>query len=208
MTTTTSTSVPIDAPRGHRHGYARVSTADQTLALQEDALRAAGCARIWTDTASGATTSRPALDQLLEVLLPGDELVVWRLDRLGRSMSHLVSTVDALAERGVTFRSLTEGIETGTATGRLVLGIFSSLAEFERQLIRERTVAGLQAARARGARLGRPVTTTPDKIAAARALIASGSTVKAAAAAVNVSRTTLYRHLAAEGRHVGTEDAL
>lgn len=180
---------------GHLHGYARVSTADQDPGLQHDALAAAGCARIWTDTASGAKTSRPQLDAMLATLLPGDTLVVWRLDRLGRSLPHLVGTVDELASRGVGFRSLTEGFDTTTAAGRLMLGVIGSLAEFERQLIRERTVAGLTAARTRGSRLGRPTVVTPAKLAAARSLIDGGSTVTEAAAAVGVSRPTLYRHL-------------
>lgn len=184
-------------PTGHRHGYARVSTADQSLGLQEDALRAAGCARIWTDTASGALTTRPQLDALLDALLPGDTLVVWRLDRLGRSMGHLVTTIDALAERGVGFVSLTEGIDTTTATGRLVLGIFASLAQFERELIRERTKAGLAAARERGSKPGRPSVVTPEKLTAARALLHEGATITDAAKAVGLSRPTLYRHLQA-----------
>lgn len=184
-------------PTGHRHGYARVSTAGQTLDLQKNALRAAGCARIWTDRASGATTSRPQLDALLEALLPGDTLVTWRLDRLGRSMTHLVTTIDDLAERQIGFVSLTEGIDTTTASGRLVLGIFASLAQFERELIRERTMAGLAAARERGSRPGRPSYVTPEKLRAARALLDQGATVTDAARAVGLTRPTLYRHLAA-----------
>lgn len=184
---------------GHRHGYARVSTADQNLDLQAQALERAGCARIWTDQASGVTTTRPQLDALLEALLPGDTLVTWRLDRLGRSMGHLVSTIDDLAERGVGFVSLTEGIDTTTAAGRLTLGIFASLAEFERQLIRERTLAGLAAARERGSRPGRPSVVTPDKLKAAKSLLAQGATVTDAAKAVGLTRPTLYRHLARGG---------
>lgn len=183
-------------PTGHRHGYARVSTSEQSLALQEDALRKAGCARVWTDTASGVTTSRPQLDALLEVLLPGDSLVTWRLDRLGRSTGHLVTTIDTLAARGIGFVSLTEGIDTTTASGRLVLGIFASLAQFERELIRERTIAGLAAARERGSRPGRPSHVTPEKVRAARALLDQGATVTDAAKAVGLTRPTLYRHLA------------
>lgn len=187
MTTTT--------PAGHRHGYARVSTADQNLDLQVDALERAGCARVWTDKASGATTARPQLDALLATLLPGDTLVTWRLDRLGRSMGHLVSTIDNLAERGVGFVSLTEGIDTTTAAGRLTLGIFASLAQFERELIRERTMAGLAAARERGSKPGRPTVVTPEKVQAARALLDQGATVTDAARAVGLSRPTLYRAL-------------
>lgn len=194
-----ATSDTAPRPSGHVHGYARVSTGDQTSALQEDALRQAGVERVWTDTASGATTSRPQLDALLATLLPGDSLVVWRLDRLGRSTAHLIATIDELAARGVVFRSLTEQIDTGSATGRLILSMLASLAAFERDVIRERTVAGLEAARSRGARLGRPTVITPAKLAAARSLIESGSTVTDAAGAVGVSRPTLYRHLAAHG---------
>lgn len=199
MTTTTETLAPI-APAlqsGHRHGYARVSSSGQDDLLQEIALRDAGVDRVWSDTASGSTTSRPALDEMLGGLLPGDTVVVWRLDRLGRSMAHLIATIDDLTRRGVGFQSLTEQIDTTTAGGRLILGIFASLAEFERALIRERTVAGLAAARSRGAVLGRPTVVTPAKLTAARSLIAGGATVTTAAAAVGISRPTLYRHLQA-----------
>lgn len=151
-----SATAPDTAARatGHVHGYARVSTGDQTSAPQEDALRRAGVERVWTDTASGATTSRPQLDGLRAPLLPGDTLVVWRLDTLGRSTAHLIATIDELAARGVTFRSLTEQIDTGSATGRLILSVRASLAAFERDLIRERTRAGLGAARS--SRVARP----------------------------------------------------
>jgi len=143
------------------------------------------------------TMSRPELDVMLSSLLPGDSLVVWRLDRLGRSKNHLVATIDDLTRRGISCRSLTEQIDTGTASGRLILGIFANLAEFERALIRERTVAGLQAARDRGRVLGRPTVMSADKISAARSLISAGATVTKAAAAIGVSRPTLYRHLLA-----------
>src|SRR5512135_3247749 len=132
-------------------GYARVSTTDQTLALQRDALTRAGCSRIFEDTASGARTDRSGLDLALSFLRDReDTLVVWRLDRLGRSLRHLIDTVGALQERGIGFRSLQEQIDTTTSGGRLVLHVFGALAEFERDLIRERTQAGLAAARARG----------------------------------------------------------
>ena len=130
----------------HLYGYARVSTGLQDPALQLDALTAAGCARVFTDTASGTLDHRPELDKLLEVVLPGDVVVVWRLDRLGRSLKHLVATVLDLGERGVGFRSLTEAIDTTTAGGKLLFHIMGALAEFERQLIVERTRAGLAAA--------------------------------------------------------------
>src|SRR5689334_20823428 len=136
-------------------GYARVSTTDQTLALQQDALTKAGCDRIFTDTASGARTDRPGLAEALTYARSGDTLVVWRLDRLGRSLVHLIQTVAQLQERGVHFRSLQEQLDTSTSGGKLVFHFFGALAEFERDLIRERTMAGLAAARARGRRGGR-----------------------------------------------------
>src|SRR6266851_2241613 len=143
---------------GRLIGYARVSTSDQDIRLQLDALRGAGCrdAEIFLDTASGALPARPGLEACLQVLMPGDTLVVWRLDRLGRSMAHLVTLIEGLLHRQVGFRSLGDGaIDTTTASGELVFHIFSALAQFERRLIQERTQAGLAAARARGRRGGR-----------------------------------------------------
>ena len=131
-------------------GYARVSTTDQNPELQQDALNAAGCFRIWTDKASGAKTDRPELAAVMDALRPGDTLVVWRLARLGRSLPHLIETVTQLEARGVAFKSLTEEINTTTPGGKLIFHIFGALAEFERNLIRERTMAGLSAARDRG----------------------------------------------------------
>jgi DNA invertase Pin-like site-specific DNA recombinase len=177
-------------------GYARVSTGDQNPDLQHDALAAAGCSRVFSDTASGALDKRPQLDALLDYLRPGDVLVVWRLDRLGRSVRHLTDTVNTLAERGVGFRSLTEGIDTTTAAGKLVFHIFAALAEFEREIIRERTTAGLSAARARGRRGGRRPKMTPGKLATARTLYdGKAHTMEQIAEIVGVSRATLYRHL-------------
>lgn len=177
-------------------GYARVSTSEQNPALQLDALTAAGAARIFTDTASGALDKRPQLDALLDYLRPGDVLVVWRLDRLGRSVRHLTETVNTLAERGVGFRSLTEGIDTTTPAGKLIFHVFAALAEFEREIIRERTVAGLSSARARGRTGGRPSKMTPDKLATARTLYdAKAHTVQQIADIVGVSRACVYRHL-------------
>lgn len=135
---------------GHDFGYARVSTGDQDARLQHDALTAAGCYRIFTDTASGSLESRPELDKLLDRLRPGDTLVAWRLDRLGRSIRHLIDQLAGLQERGVESRSLQENIDTSSSGGRLIFHIFASLAEFERDLIRERTNAGLEAAPAAG----------------------------------------------------------
>ena len=151
-------------------GYARVSTEDQDPALQLDALKAAGCVKIFTDKASGALDRRPRLDRLLDQLRPGDTVAVWRLDRLGRSLKHLIALIEDLEDRGVGFRSLTEGMDTTTPGGKLVFSIFGALAEFERALIRERTKAGLAAARARGRKGGRPSVMAPEKIMVARQL--------------------------------------
>jgi DNA invertase Pin-like site-specific DNA recombinase len=128
---------------GHLLGYARVSTTDQQPGLQVDALERAGCYRVFTETASGARADRPVLAQVLDQLRPGDTLIVWKLDRLGRSLRHLVDVVTGLADRGVGFRSLQESIDTTTPGGKLVFHVFAALAEFERDLIRERTTAGL-----------------------------------------------------------------
>jgi DNA invertase Pin-like site-specific DNA recombinase len=182
-----------------RLGYARISTPDQDAALQHDALEAAGCFRVFTDVASGKLGRRPQLDALLEQLRPGDSLVVWRLDRLGRSMSHLLETVEMLEQREVALVSLQESIDTSTATGRLVFHIFGALAQFERELLRERTMAGLAAARARGRTGGRPRAMTPEKAAVARQMLASGEySMATIAATLGVGRSTLYAYLAAE----------
>jgi DNA invertase Pin-like site-specific DNA recombinase len=137
-------------------GYARVSTSDQTLDLQKDALEKAGCSRIFTDTASGAKAERTGLDDALNYVRTGDTLVVWRLDRLGRSLKHLIETITGLNNRHIGFKSITENIDTTTSGGKLIFHIFGALAEFERDIIRERTQAGLTAARARGRKGGRP----------------------------------------------------
>lgn len=180
-------------------GYARVSTVDQDLALQLDALQAAGCDRIFEEKASGARADRPELARALDVLREGDRLAVWRLDRLGRSLAHLIETVNGLGARGVGFVSLTEGIDTSTAGGRLVFHFFGALAEFERELIRERTLAGLAAARARGRSLGRPPALTEAQRRGVRAMRADGETPQAIAEAFGVSRATVYRALAPTG---------
>ncbi len=177
-------------------GYCRVSTADQNLDLQKDALQQAGCARLFSDTASGSVADRPQLAAALDFLRSGDTLVVWKLDRLGRSLKHLVETVLALQDRGVGFRSLQESIDTTTPGGRLVFHIFCALAEFERDLIRERTRAGLTAARARGRVGGRKPSLTPQKVALVRRLYDEKKhTVSEIAQMVGVSRATIYRHL-------------
>jgi hypothetical protein len=147
-------------------GYARISTTDQTLALQQDALTAAGCNKLFTDTASGTRTDRPGLTEALSYVRSGDTLVVWRLDRLGRSLGHLIETVRDLQDRGVHFRSLQEQLDTGTSGGKLVFHVFGALAEFERDLIRERTMAGLAAARSRGRRGGRPTASATTDVPA------------------------------------------
>ncbi len=179
-----------------RLGYARISTTDQDAALQLDALAAAGCFRTFTDVASGKLARRPQLDSLLEQLRPGDTLVVWRLDRLGRSLAHLIDLVATLEERGVFLMSLEESIDTSSATGRLVLHLFAALAEFERALLVERTNAGLAAARARGRTGGRPRVMTPEKLAVARQMLASGHSAAVTAATLGVGRSTLYGYLA------------
>ena len=179
-------------------GYARVSTADQHLDLQRDALESSGVDRIFEESASGADRARPQLAAALDYAREGDALVVWRLDRLGRSLSHLLSVVEGLAERGVHLRSLTEGIDTSTATGRMTLSIFGALAEFERELIRERTHAGLVAARARGRKGGRPTAITPAKARSARALLAAETPVSEVAQSLGVSRASLYRWMERE----------
>jgi DNA invertase Pin-like site-specific DNA recombinase len=154
-------------------GYARVSTVDQNLALQRDALIEAGCTKIFTEQISGAVTDRPALLDALEFARSGDTLIVWKLDRLARSMKQLIETVETLRLRGIGFRSLTEALDTTTAQGRLVFHMFGALAEFERSLIRERTQAGLAAARRLGRTGGRPPKLTEDDIEAAKALLAN-----------------------------------
>jgi DNA invertase Pin-like site-specific DNA recombinase len=185
---------------GHLLGYARVSTADQQAHLQVDALEHAGCYRVFTETASGARTDRPTLQQLLDQLRPGDTLVVWKLDRLGRSLRHLVDTVTGLADRGIGFRSLQEAIDTTTPGGKLVFHVFAALAEFERDLIRKRTAAGLAAARARGRHGGRPSVMTTHKAQVAQEMYRSGQyTVATIAKTLGVSRASIYRHLVSPG---------
>lgn len=190
----------------YRLGYARVSTLDQDPALQHDALLAAGCQRIFTDKASGRLESRPSLDDLLEQARPGDTVVVWRLDRLGRSLRHLLETVEVLETRGISFVSLTENIDTTTPAGRLVFHVFGALAEFERSLIRERTMAGLAAARARGRTGGRPTVWTEDKLRTVRAMRESGDyDVTSIAKVLGVSRASVYRALGLPSLEVASE---
>lgn len=179
------------------YGYARVSTVDQNPALQMDALDAAGCERVFIDHASGAQENRPELTVLLDTIAAGDVLTVWRFDRLGRSLAHLLELVAQLEAKGAHLRSLTEGIDTAGATGKLFFSISGAFAEFERSLIIERTNAGLAAAKARGQRLGRRPVVTPDKLRTARRLIEAGESVSSAARSLSVSRSALYAALRA-----------
>ncbi len=180
---------------GESVGYARASTAEQTAALQQDALRAAGCRRIWSDTTSGTRTDRPQLAALFDHLRVGDTLVVWRLDRLGRSLPHLIETIGELQARGVGFKSVQEHIDTTTPGGRLVFHVFGALASFERELIQERTLAGLAAARERGRFGGRPSVLSPAKLRQARRMIGEKTPVTEVAQVLGVSRATLYRRV-------------
>jgi DNA invertase Pin-like site-specific DNA recombinase len=186
-------------PAGHLVGYARVSTAEQDPALQLDALAVAGCWRVFTDHASGSREDRPELVAALDSLRPGDTLVVCRLGRLGRSLPHLIDTVTGLRERGVGFWSVTEAIDTTTAGGGLVFPLFGALAEFERQLIRDRTLAGLAAARARGRVGGRPRTMTSAKLRLARAMRGQDPPVSLGqiAAELGLPKSTVARNLTA-----------
>lgn len=177
-------------------GYARVSTQDQDPALQLDALTAAGCGKVYREKASGAQRDRPELIAAIEYMREGDTLVVWKLDRLARSIKQLIETVENLGALGIGFRSLTEAIDTTTAGGKLVFHIFAALAEFERGVIRERTLAGLQAARARGRKGGRPPALSTKDVAAARAMLRDPEiTVTEVAKRLGVVPSTLYRHL-------------
>jgi len=182
--------------RGVLVGYARVSTQDQRPELQLDALKGAGCAKVFVEKASGALRERPELQAALQYMRPGDTLVVWKLDRLARSLKQLIETVEALEKRTIGFRSLTEAIDTTTAGGKLVFHIFAALAEFERSIIRERTRAGLDAARARGRSGGRPPALTEKDLQQARALLTDPEiAVEEVARRLGVGASTLYRHL-------------
>lgn len=181
-------------------GYARVSTDDQDLALQLDALNEAGCGRVFTDKATGAHGKREGLEQALSHLRKDDVLVVWKLDRLGRSLKDLLIFVGKLEQRGVEFRSLTDAIDTTTPMGRFFFHLMASLAQMERELISERTRAGLEAARRRGRVGGRPRRMTKSKIEAAKKLLAEGIPPRDVAANLGVSIPTLYRWVPASER--------
>src|SRR6185437_14393734 len=177
-------------------GYARVSTVDQNPALQLDALAAAGCVKIFED--------RAGLRSALDYVRNGDVLIVWKLDRLGRSLPHLIETVTSLATRGVGFRSITEAIDTTTPGGRLVFHLFGALGQFERDLIQERTRAGLAAAAARGRKGGRKPVVTGEKLARARNMVAKGLTVREAAIRLKVGKTALYEALRAGNAEINS----
>ena len=177
-------------------GYARVSTDGQDHALQLDALRAAGCERVFTETASGTRTDRAELAKLLEQARAGDTVVCWRLDRVGRSLRHLIDIAEQLQQRGIALRSLTESIDTSTPSGRFLFNILGALGQMEREIIVERTRAGLMAAAARGRRGGRPRSMDEAKVRAAKAMLASGTmTAGEVARQLGVAASTLYRHL-------------
>jgi DNA invertase Pin-like site-specific DNA recombinase len=182
-------------------GYMRVSTAEQNLGLQRDALDRAGCERLYEDICSGAVTDRPGLAKALDQLRTGDALVVWKLDRIGRSLKHVVELVDGLQKRGIGLKVLTGGIDTTSSTGRLVFGIFATLAEFERALIKERTMAGLMAARARGRAGGRPRLMTRTKLRTAMTMMAERNNAATdVAEQLGISLSTLYAYVDGTGQ--------
>lgn len=196
----TTTELFREIPGGDptKVGYMRVSTADQTHDLQLDALTAHGCGRIYLDTASGATDSRPALTAALEHVRKGDQLVVWRTDRLGRSLRHLLEVVGGLHADGVQFVSTTEAIDTSTAGGEMVFSMIGAVAQFERRIISERTKAGLEAARTRGKKGGRKPSLSPAQVRNARRMRdEDGMTLDEIAAELEVSRSSVIRHLKA-----------
>lgn len=181
-------------------GYARVSTEEQNLSLQLDELKKAGCEKLFTDEMSGAKRERPGLTEALAFMRPGDTLVVWRLDRLGRSLKDLIQRIEELQAQQIGFRSLHESIDTTSPGGKFQFHVFSALAEFERDLIRERTMAGLRAARARGKLGGRPKGMTADKVKMAAHLMKDPNvSAKEICKMMGVSRTTLYRYIGPKG---------
>ena len=175
-----------------KYGYARVSTEDQNPAMQLAALKKAGCTKLFKDEVTGAHINRPALTRCLKILQPGDTLIVWKLDRLGRSLRDLIHMLDDFKRQGIKFKSLTEAIDTETPTGRAMWQMIGVLAELERSLIGERTRAGVKAAQRRGVKFGRKVKLTPDRLTHARRLIDEGRTLTEAAKIVGVGRATLY----------------
>jgi DNA invertase Pin-like site-specific DNA recombinase len=185
---------------GHRIGYIRVSTVAQTLEQQQTALDAAGVVKIFSDTMSGARDDRPGLAELMAYVREGDVVVVWKLDRLGRNTLHILETVKALTQRGVTLISITDGIDSSSAAGRMMIGVLGSLAEYERELIKERTALKRAASQANGTKFGRPrKVDNHDHIATAKRMKSDGHTGKDIAKYLGVSRATLYRYFAASG---------
>lgn len=193
---------------GMKIGYCRISTKNQSFHLQEDALKAEGCERLFKDIVSGVKSSRPGLDDMLAQLRPGDVIVVYKLDRLGRSLKHLVELINELSQRQVGLKSLNDPVDTTTAQGRLITNVFASIAEFERDLIRERTRAGLAAAKARGRRGGRPSGLKKEAEAltiAAEALYKQDSlSAQQIADKLSISKTTLYKYLRHRGVEIGS----
>lgn len=188
--------MPTTHTAGSRIGYTRVSTVAQTQDQQEAALKAAGVTKFFSDTMSGARDDRPGLAELLAYVRDGDTVVVWKLDRLGRNLAHILATVKKLTEKGVTLVSVTDGIDSSTAAGRMMIGVLGSLAEYERELIKERSALKRAASRANGTRFGRPRKVSDgDHIATARRMKADGRTGKDIAKFLGVSRATLYRYL-------------
>ena len=177
-------------------GYARVSTAEQNLDLQTEALKKIGCLKIFTDIASGAKSDRPGLEEALNYLREGDTFVVWKLDRLGRSLAHLLQVIESLSQRNIQFKSITDSaIDTTTPSGQLMLSMIAALSEFERNLIRERTKEGLAVAKSRGRKGGRRPVITDQKLKKAKQFIDKGLTVREAASAISVGKSSLYEAL-------------
>ena len=176
-------------------GYARVSTITQTLEQQTEQLTAAGAGKIFSDVMSGARDDRPGFAECLHYLRDGDTLIVWRLDRLGRNMRSIVNTIHDLTQRGITLQSLQDGVDTSTSTGRMVAGILTSIAEYERELVRERTALKLDHARKTGVKFGRPAKLNGDQAALARRMKESGETAATICKTLGIGRTTLYRYL-------------
>ena len=192
-----------DEPLGMLIGYARVSTEDQKLDLQLDALEKANCAKVFTDKISGARSERPGLRKALDMVDEGDVLVVWKLDRLGRSLPHLVSTVNELQARGVGFRSLQEAIDTTTPGGKLIFHVFAALAEFEREVIRERTKAGMAAARVRGQHMGRRAKLDATQAKTIALMAQNQIPIEQICGSMGISRATYFRYLKAASSSLG-----
>lgn len=186
-------------------GYMRKSSTDQKLDLQEDELKKAGCERIFQDIASGAKSDRKGLKEAIEFARSGDVIVCWKLDRVGRSLRDLIETINTLKDRGIGFRCLTQQLDTTTPSGMLIFHVFGAMAEFERSLIRERTQAGLQAARARGRLGGRPKSVNETRIASAATLYKDGKmSIKQICQTLKISRATFYRDLKLKSKHAHT----